>query len=748
MTNLSFHNLTTNWTPTHNQKLLLGLGLNHIFPKPLHSHSTILREFDNFSQHLYKRVNSTISFTTQQTIPSHQDNVTRAFHRLKNTYPSNNSIPTNTNNPIFAPIKSYLSQVKIRLHDKLLSTNTNPSFTKKQTHSFLYFKYQHHLIINTTINSLKNNKSITIKPTDKNLGLCVMDSTWYHNQCLAHLQDTSTYQAIQFPTDSSWLLQKFLPLINTLSQHKKLYASTPNSNPQLSSLAKFLLNPLLSTNPSILNHLHPFSYIPTLQLFRHCIPNSPQLPPRPSQSFPNPLSIPFANVPNTTHNDYQPINSNNFLLVLSTPLPLEQSLKIPTAKFYVIPKVHKSPISTRPIANAIPSLTTPCSQLLDQILRPLMLIQESFIYSSHQLISSLQKISLNRSQPPPCLAEADVVSMYPSIDLNHGLHNINGLLIKHSIPNRKFIIQLLHWVLHNNFLVYKNHLYLQIKGVAMGTNVAVTFSCLYLATLESQAYSNLLNSNLPNFRPPILLRRFIDDIASIWHSPRDAQIYFNELNNLHPNIQLTYLLSPDSIKFLDIIIFNPSTSNSYLSNTYYLSTKIFQKEHCLYQYLPASSFHPPNAKYSWILSDANRYCLNSSSYQDFSTTLSLFKQRLQARGYNADFLHKTFLHLPTCPTTYQQYRNTLLNSRIKPLPQVSSLSDLEILIASKKSKSIPIIYKTVYNPVLQHLKLPDLLSYTTDLHYFQFFKEFFQDRHHPILCYINSKSIRRLLCNS
>ena len=151
-----------------------------------------------------------------------------------------------------------------------------------------------------------------------------------------------------------------------------------------------------------------------------------------------------------------------------------------------------------------------------------MLIQESFIYSSHQLISSLQKISLNRSQPPPCLAEADVVSMYPSIDLNHGLHNINGLLIKHSIPNRKFIIQLLHWVLHNNFLVYKNHLYLQIKGVAMGTNVAVTFSCLYLSTLESQAYSNLLNSNLPNC-PPILLRRFIDDIASIWHSPNLLQ---------------------------------------------------------------------------------------------------------------------------------------------------------------------------------------------------------------------------------
>jgi hypothetical protein len=139
--------------------------------------------------------------------------------------------------------------------------------------------------------------------------------------------------------------------------------------------------------------------------------------------------------------------------------------------------------------------------------------------------------------------------------------------------------------------VYKNHLYLQIKGVAMGTNVAVTFSCLYLSTLESQAYSNLLNSNLPNFRPPILLRRFIDDIASIWHSPRDAQIYFNELNNLHPNIQLTFLLSPDSIKFLDIIIFNPFPSNSYLSNTYYLSTKIFQKEHCLYQY-PASSQKP------------------------------------------------------------------------------------------------------------------------------------------------------------
>jgi len=270
----------------------------------------------------------------------------------------------------------------------------------------------------------------------------------------------------------------------------------------------------------------------------------------------------------------------------------------------------------------------------------------------------------------------------------------------------------------------------------MGTNVAVTFSCLYLSSLESQAYSNLFNKKISNFHPPILLRRYIDDIASIWHSPQDATIFFNELNSLHPNIHLTFSISLESIKFLDITIYNSFLSNA--PTTYYLSTKIFQKEHCLYQYLPSSSFHPPNTKLSWILSDANRYCLASPSFQDFSTTLSLFTQRLQARGYSYNLLQKIFHQLPICPTTYQQYRITLLNSRLKPLPQIFSLHQLEALLTSKTFKSSPIIYKTVYNS--------DILSYTSDLKFFLYFKEWFQDQHHPILCFINSKSIRRLLC--
>lgn len=545
---------------------------------------------------------------------------------------------------------------------------------------------------------------------------------------------------IPTPSSSTWLLQQFLPLISLLSENNRLFTSSQKSFEQLSTLAKFLLQPLLKNCPTILSNLNPYNIPNPTSLFTNSTNTPTTTTLYQPQDNPNPLSIPFI------QQQQRPIiNDFCFSPQIPTPLPTDNfQLNIsllPLAKFYIVPKVHKRPISSRPIANSISSFTSPTSKLIDQILRPLMLVQESFIYSSSQLINDLNKLKLPQSNSTTYLAEADVDSMYPSIDLNHGLYNINSLLIKFSIPNRQFIIQALHWILHNNYLFYENNIYLQIKGVAMGTNVAVTFSCLYLSSLEIQAYSNLLKSSTISFRQPIFFRRYIDDIASIWYSEQDAIHFFTEINSIHSNIHLTYQTNKNSIKFLDVYL----TYNPAQLPTNQLSTKTYQKEHCLYQYLPASSFHPTNSKLSWITADANRYCILTTSYTEFSSTLNLFKQRLIDRGYSTQAINNLLIKLPDNSDHYAIYRTSLTNSRFKTMPTFNTLVQLEAHLTNKSSTSPPILYKTIYNPILRLLHLPSLLQYTDDLRFFFFYKEFFEHKHHPILCYINSKSILHLL---
>ena len=48
----------------------------------------------------------------------------------------------------------------------------------------------------------------------------------------------------------------------------------------------------------------------------------------------------------------------------------------------------------------------------------------------------------------------------------------------------KFIIDLLNWVQHNNYIEFGENKYLQISGTAMGTPVAVFYATIFLARHE------------------------------------------------------------------------------------------------------------------------------------------------------------------------------------------------------------------------------------------------------------------------
>ena len=83
------------------------------------------------------------------------------------------------------------------------------------------------------------------------------------------------------------------------------------------------------------------------------------------------------------------------------------------AKFYVIPKIHKTPMVRRPIAASHSYITRPLSIFVDELVKP-KIQMPTVLRDSSELILVLENAVLPSSN---CfLVTAEVVSLYPNVD--------------------------------------------------------------------------------------------------------------------------------------------------------------------------------------------------------------------------------------------------------------------------------------------------------------------------------------------
>ena len=122
-----------------------------------------------------------------------------------------------------------------------------------------------------------------------------------------------------------------------------------------------------------------------------------------------------------------------------------------------MPKVHKTPVSIRPIIPSHSWYTTTAAKWLHNKLFPLVVRYDWIVTDRLQLIQELEEHSFNYVSKKPYLGTIDVTALYTSIDLKLGLAIIKtALSTRHSdlfqIKEIDFVIDLLKWVLENNYL--------------------------------------------------------------------------------------------------------------------------------------------------------------------------------------------------------------------------------------------------------------------------------------------------------
>jgi hypothetical protein len=288
-----------------------------------------------------------------------------------------------------------------------------------------------------------------------------------------------------------------------------------------------------------------------------------------------------------------------------------------TPKFHILPKLHSTPISSRPIIGAHSWITTNLSKWLNIILQELPL--QSVLKNTTDLIHKIEGLQVSNATK---LVTFDITALYPNIDLPLLFHIC-------SLSLSPLTVEIIQHVCTNMYCSFENQYYKQLNGIAMGDNSAPTLANIYLSHLIDP----FLRQNC------FFYGRYLDDLILLTNaSDSELQTLTTKLNNIHPKLKFKLNYSTTSIAFLDVLIYKSPTNTIHFN--------IYQKSLHQFRYLSPYSFHPPSTMKGWIKAELIRYSRNCTLESDYIHIKHLFAERLLKLGYNRTYLAKIFNSVP------------------------------------------------------------------------------------------------------
>ena len=406
------------------------------------------------------------------------------------------------------------------------------------------------------------------------------------------------------------------------------------------------------------------------------------------------------------------------------------------SRFYLTIKIHKAPITVRPIVSSVGCFTYYISKYLDSILQRVLKTLPSYLRNTNDLILFLE------SQCPTLpngyvLYTADIKDMYPSININDGLQLLKEAILQfntkqneHNKIDCQFIIDLAEFVLKNNFFIFGSNTYwLQMSGTAMGTPLAVTFACIYINQLEQLTIKTLKDNGILFNEICLYYRRYIDDIFAIFTSEEAASQFLDTFNQMRPGrIELITTHIGKSVTFMDLDIIISSATNK-------IYTRIYQKPKNAYLYLPPSSFHQKHIFTNTITAELRRYKLKCSLDEDYCNIKNEFYNRLLTRGYGKDYLDPIFLKEELVK------RSTLINNLM-----LNSNNNNKTT-----GENMPVTFSITNTPLLRQFNFSKLLQLTEELESDPIHPLIFptyKGRNKPIVTYKRAENMRDHLTRS
>ena len=96
---------------------------------------------------------------------------------------------------------------------------------------------------------------------------------------------------------------------------------------------------------------------------------------------------------------------------------------------------------------------------------------------------------------------------------------------------------MLSFIRKENSFQFSGNDYLQTRGTATGTKMAVAFANIFMVNIEKEILRQSTYT-------PLAWKRFIDDVFSLWNITKDeVDDFIEQTNKFHPTIKVTAEIS-------------------------------------------------------------------------------------------------------------------------------------------------------------------------------------------------------------
>ena len=331
-------------------------------------------------------------------------------------------------------------------------------------------------------------------------------------------------------------------------------------------------------------------------------------------------------------------------------------------RFYMLPKIHKAaekwsiPFKVppgRPIVSNCNSETYHTAKYIDSYLNPLSIKHDSYIKNTYFFVDKIKTLVIPQTA---FLFSMDVASLYTNIDTLQGISAVKNIFLKYPDSKRpdKEILQLLEINLTRNDFEFEGQYYLQVKGTAMGCSFAPSYADIFMSQWETGALATCE-------KKPLHYYRYLDDIWGVWgYSEAEFFQFLDKMNKYNDSIQLTAVLSQNSIDFLDTTTYK----GPHFKDTNRLDVKVFFKETDSHSLLYRTSFHPRHTFKGLVKSQLIRFKRICTRQEDFRQAVKILFSSLIHRGY-------TYTILRDALRTFERTKPICLDSILPIIVQYS-----------------------------------------------------------------------------
>jgi hypothetical protein len=323
--------------------------------------------------------------------------------------------------------------------------------------------------------------------------------------------------------------------------------------------------------------------------------------------------------------------------VMEVQTHLTDSTRPPRAiPIYLLWKVHKASLSTRPISPVLSYPTTALNKIIDRWLQPAMKAAGSYVRDSTHFQELVATVNASgRINASTLLIAGDIQALYPNVDTSDSsiadvvayackVHQDSyGLEPFVADQLAVFLKAALRYVLDHHYIQGPDGLtYRQISGLSMGASPAPPYACIWLHLKETpllQKYADQLT----------LYRRFIDDLAIVWSGTySEAMQFCTEFNNLDKRKRMkvpTWSVKYDELVFLDLTVKNHGNR---------LGFDLYVKPTNKGLYLPLSSHHQTPTFEAWVRAELCRRIQKCTFVENQIQHCTSLITALTLRGYS------------------------------------------------------------------------------------------------------------------